>query len=169
LRGHQLAEGEPILSEVEYLAEICDSQAVKAEEPRLTRNDFPKLVAELLHDRLKAATLSMKPGCEYRPVWTFEYADDATMVTVGGMVADVTDQAKLAECKLDELPFASPEEMFQIELPILTEKEKRALDKLLPSMTAIDAKKLEFELRPAELEAYVRFYLEYPVFNEMAA
>jgi hypothetical protein len=24
-------------------------------------------------------------------------------------------------------------------------------------------------LRPTELEAYVKFYLEYPVFNEMAA
>lgn len=169
LRGHRLAEDEPPLSEIEYLANICESEAIKAEEARLTRVDFPKLVAELLHERLKAATLTSKPGCEYQPIWTFEYADDATMVTVGGMIADVDDQKKLADCNLGDLPFTSPEEVFRIELPILTEKEKRALDKLLPSATAINAKKLDFELRPSELEAYVKFYLEYPVFNEMAA
>lgn len=68
-----------------------------------------------------------------------------------------------------DLSFVTGGTLFDIELPILTEKEKRALDKLLPCATALDHTKLEFELRPTEVAAYQRFYLEYPVFNEVAA
>lgn len=157
------------LTPAQYLAEICDNQSLEAEADRLTRNDFPTLVAELLHARLKAAVLASKPGCEYAPIWTFRYADDAEMVTVGGMIVDADDEAKLNECDLDSLPFVTPDRLFDIELPILTEKEKRALDKLLPSDVPLDPKTLEFELKPSEVAAYQAFYREYPIFNEMAA
>ena len=167
LRGHKI-EGDEI-SPIEYLAEICDMASVVKEEMRLTKNDFPKLVAEILHNRLKAAVLSTQPGCEYRPIWTFEYADDAVMITVGGMIANIEDQDRLRSCGLENLPYASPEAPFEVALPVLTEKEKRALDKLLPSATAIDVSTLEFELRPKEIESYTNFYLEYPIFNEVAA
>lgn len=167
LKGHKAEE--EVLTPVQYLANICETDEVSIPEMRLTRNDFPKFVAELLHDRIKAAVLSTKPGCEYRPIWTFQYADDAVMITVGGMVADDTDAELLAACSLNQLPYASPHSMFEVALPILTEKEKRALDKLLPSEKGIDPKALDFELRPKEVEAYTTFYLEYPIFNEMAA
>lgn len=168
LRGHKDGDGIDI-AEADYLADICEDNGLRAEANRLTRNDFPLLVSEILHATLKSAVLKLRPGCEYVPVWTFGYADDAEMITVGGMVADATDQAKLAECAAAGMPYSSPVAMFRIELPTLTDKEKRALDKLLPSATALDYKKLDFELRPTEVEAYQRFYLQYPIFNEISA
>lgn len=169
LKGHSREDGEDELSPAEYLADICDNPELVRQGARLTRNDFPGLVRELLHDRIKAAVLSIKPGCEYVPIWAFRYADDAEMVTVGGMIANEADQAKLAACGLNGIGYLQRDALFDIDLPILTEKEKRALDRLLPCATNLDHKALDFELRPTEVEAYQRFYLEYPVFNEMAA
>lgn len=167
LKGHRRDDDE--VSPEAYLADICDDQGLLSQTPRLTRNDFPGLVAELLHARLKAAVLANKPGCEYQPIWTFRYADDAEMVTVGGMVADETDRAKLVACDLGRLPFVSAAQAFSIALPVLTEKEKRALDKLLPCAADLSPDELPFELRPSEVAAYQTFYREYPIFNEMAA
>lgn len=157
------------LSPEDYLARICDDAGLAAQSGRLTRNDFPALAAEIVHDRIKSAVLDKKPGCEYVPIWTYRYADDADMITVGGMIADVADRAKLDASGALTLPHATGAALFDIDLPILTEKEKRALDKRLPSAVALDPAALEFELRPSEVAAYQRFYLEYPVFNEMAA
>ncbi len=157
------------ISPVDYLAEICDDTGLIAQRNRLTRNDFPQLVAEILHRRIKSAVLDRKQDCEYVPIWTYRYADDADMITVGGMIADATDKAKFDASGAATLSFATGSTLFDIELPVLTEKEKRALDKLLPSDSPLNLASLEFELRPSEVAAYQSFYLEYPVFNEMAA
>lgn len=157
------------LSPEDYLANICDDKSLIAQKNRLTRNDFPALAAEIVHQRIKSAVLDKKPGCEYVPIWTYRYADDAEMITVGGMIADVADREKFNGSGASALPFVTGATLFDIELPILTEKEKRALDKRLPSAVELDPATLEFELRPSEVAAYQRFYLEYPVFNEMAA
>jgi len=157
------------LSPEDFLANICDDSGLVAQKHRLTRNEFPALAAEILHQRIKSSVLEKKPGCEYIPIWAYRYADDADMVTVGGMVADAADRARFDTSDVAALSCVTGTSLFDIALPILTEKEKRALDKLLPSVAALDPAALEFELRPSEVEAYQRFYLEYPVFNEMAA
>lgn len=152
----------------QYLANICENDSLKAESSRLTKNDFPALVSEILHDRLKSAVLSSKPSCEFMPIWSFWYADDSDMVTVGGMVADAEAQALLDTCSFDFPGCDRTRNLFRIDLPILTEREKRALDKLLPSPRPLQPRDLQFELRPTEIEAYEKFYLQYPVFNEIA-
>ena len=167
LKNKKLEDQE--LSPEGYLADICDDKSLIAFRNRLTCNDFPALVAEILHQRLKSAALEKKPGCEFMPIWTYRYADDADMITVGGMIADAIDKTRFANSGAAALPFVTGTNLFDIALPILTEKEKRALDKRLPCATALDPATLEFELRPSEVAAYQRFYLEYPVFNEVAA
>jgi hypothetical protein len=157
------------ISPERYLSIICENDDFVDKAEMLTRNEFPNLVSNILHDRIRSAVLEKKPGCRYVPVWTYCYADDATMVTVGGMIADEADQTKISKSNIFELNFITGETTFSIDLPILTEKEKRALDKLLPSTTPLDPRKLEFELKYSEVEAYRIFYLEYPVFNEMAS
>lgn len=161
-------DGEAI-SPIEYLTEIVGSPTIKTKADQLTRANFPQLVADILHERLKSAVLSYVPGSHYHPIWTFQYKDDAIMITVGGMIADDADQEKIEAPGALKLPFVSPSQCYQIELPVLTEKEKRALDRLLPTDAAIAPEGLPFELRLREIEAYRRFYLQYPVFNEMAA
>jgi hypothetical protein len=167
LKGNK-RDGED-LSPEEYLADVCDDDELRNLDQRwLTRNGFPSFVGDLLHARLKSAVLDRKPDCEYRPIWSFQYSDGAAMVTVGGMVTNKADSIKLTNCQMDRLTYLSPTMLYKIALPILTEKEKRALDRLLPSATPLDCRSLDFELRQAEVDAYQKFYRHYPVFNEMA-
>lgn len=167
LRGH--VRDDEQLSPAEYLSEVCDDESLKHDSARLTRNDFPNLVCDRLHARLKSAVLDFNPTCEYVPIWTFRYEDGAIMATVGGMIANVADRKTLNDCKLDELAFTSPSTPFEIRLPTLTDKEKRALDKLLPNGKPLNYQTLEFELRATEVSAYEQFYLHYPVFNEIVS
>lgn len=167
LRGNVVEDR--VLGELEFLSYICETNHPPSTSELLTRNDFPSLAARIIHDRLRSAVLEKKPGCRYRPIWCYQYSDDAEMITVGGMITDDEDSTKLDLCALDAIPYITQDRLYGIDLPVLTEKEKRALDKRLPCDLPLDPNNLEFELRPSEVEAYQRFYLEYPVFSEMAA
>ena len=160
-------DGNPI-QPINHLIELTGRAGLASEAHRLTRNDFPPLVAEILHERIRSAALG-RPGFSYVPIWNFLYADGADMITVGGMIVDEADGTLLAECELSELPFLTAGDPFEIRLPVLTDKEKRELDRLLPRDTPIKASDLPFELRDTELEAYRKFYLEYPLYGEVAA
>lgn len=168
LRGHKDHDNED-LSETDYLVTICEDESLRSRANELTRVQFPGLAASILHGKIKSAVLEKKPGCDYQPIWCYKYADDADMITVGGMIVNEEAAQKYTRSNASELHHVSGEVLYNIELPILTEKEKRALDKRLPSDTPLKLKDIEFELRPSELEAYQRFYLEYPVFGEMSA
>jgi len=168
LRGHKNEDDEE-LSMIDYLVDVCEDESLRSRENEITRVQFPEFAASILHERIKSAVLEKKPGCEYQPIWCYRYADDAEMITVGGMIVDKPARQKFVDSGAGELAHVTGEALFHIELPILTEKEKRALDKRLPSATPLKLKDIEFELRPSELEAYQRFYLEYPVFGEMSA
>lgn len=160
-------DGNPV-KPIDHLIELTGRAGLASEAHRLTRNDFPTLVAEILHERIRSAALA-RPGFTYEPIWNFLYADGADMITVGGMIVNEADAALFAECELGELPFLTPADPFEIRLPMLTEKEKRELDRLLPRNVPIKASDLPFELRDTELEAYRKFYLEYPLYGEIAA
>jgi hypothetical protein len=167
LKGHK-QEGDEVLKPEAFLAEICDDERLLTSTGRLTKNDFPLLVCELIHARLKASVLELNPSCEYVPIWTFRYSDGVAMITVGGMVANAEDRKNLQQSKVSDLPAVSPDKPFVIQLPVLTEKEKRALDKLLPTGKPLDCRKLDFELRDVEVAAYEQLYLHYPVFSEIS-
>ncbi len=168
LRGHKNDDDDE-LSMIDYLVTICDDESLRSRKNEITRVHFPELAASILHGKIKSAVLEKKPGCEYQPIWCYKYADDAEMITVGGMIVDESTKQKFVESGASDLAHVTGEALFNIELPVLTEKEKRALDKRLPSVSPLKIKDIEFELRPSELEAYQRFYLEYPVFGEMSA
>lgn len=159
-------DGNPV-KPIDHLIELTGRAGLTSEAHRLTRNDFPKLVAEILHERIRSAALG-RPGLSYVPIWNFLYADGADMITVGGMIVDEADAALLVECELAALSFLTADP-FEIRLPMLTDKEKRELDRLMPRDAPIKASDLPFELRDTELEAYRKFYLEYPLYGELAA
>lgn len=164
LEGQQ--SNDEVMTPIKYLAEICDSTSILSQQNRLSVNDFPEFVAEILHDKIKGSVLSKKPGCTYIPIWTFSYSDGVKMITVGGMIANTSDENKLTSSGIFSLPYISGLKTYKLSIPVLTEKEKRALDKLLPSVSPLNQKHFDFELRDNEIEAYQKFYIQYPVFNE---
>lgn len=166
--SHRLKEDRP-LTPMEYLVAISDDAGLARRPEMLARNRFPALALDILHDRLTSAVLEGKPGCRYAPIWTFSYADQVEMVTAGGMIVDEVQAVTLEECGLSALDYASGRTPFRIQLPMLTEREKRELDRRLPQAAALDPAELPFELKPSELEDYRRFYREYPIFSEVGA
>ena len=160
-----MRDGE-MLSPRDYLLDICDGDDLAEKAEAVSRNGFPELVRAILHRRLNSAILEQRPGIEYCPIWSFQYADDSEMVTIGGMLCGPTEAQVLRDSNIQQLDFVSPTTAFEIRLPILTQKEKRSLDQLLPYINPPDLDSLDFEIKQAELDAYRRFYIEYPVFNE---
>jgi Putative O-methyltransferase len=160
-------EGDVVPPE-DFLAAIAGDPLLKQQSAQLTRNDFPPLAAKILIDRLVAAALRSRPELEFVPIWNFRYADGATMITVGGMIGNEADRKKYLDSGVRALEFVTAPDQFEIDVPTLTEREKRAFDQLLPSKAAIKASSLPFELRDSEVAAYKKYYLYYPIFGEMA-
>ena len=125
---------------------------------------FPKLLGQMLIDYAKHATIKAGRKERFHPVVNMRYRDGAPMVTVGGVIQESP-------------PFPADvlgtrEEQYNIEVPILTVREKLALDKVLPCSKVLsenDMKKtIGFPLRREEFEAYRKHYHLYPVFHELA-
>jgi hypothetical protein len=151
------------------LAEITGDAGWTERENDLNRRDFPKIVASILLDRMRSIVLSYRPGLEFTPIWNFRYADDATMVTVGGMIGDESNRLLLSRSGIFErLEYISGEQPYEIDLPVLTVREKREFDRNLPCEFSVDVRKLPFELRPSEAAAYQKYYGFYPIYDEIA-
>jgi hypothetical protein len=107
-------------------------------------------------------------GLQFMPLYCFVYADGHEMLTLGGMVVDDGDAAKVKESKVPNLFFTSKsfaDEPYRISPPILTRKERLFLDSLMPCADGWVPK--EFELPVEEVAAYRELYRYYPLYAEL--
>jgi hypothetical protein len=136
-------------------------------EKRLSKNQFPALVGEIMFNFIKSSVLSTSRELDFFPLFNFSYSDGAKMVTYGGMIVDASDKAILKGLSLDsQFKFVAHHGQFEIQVPQLTLKEKLELDRRMPCADAPKPEDLPFELRPTEIEAYRSFYQDYPLFAE---
>lgn len=134
-----------------------------------TAEGFPQFAAAILRNCLKSAVLHSGRQMEFCSLFDFYYADGARMVTVGGMVVDASDQEKLQKkLSLLKFPYVDATQQTKIGVPPLTAKEKFYLDTLFPCKKLPNGKKVAFPLDAEQLEAYRKYYLQYPLFTEMA-
>jgi hypothetical protein len=107
------------------------------------------------------------PGSKicYKQLFNFHYADEARMLTVGGLFYDEGQAGIVASCSFDSLPFVrSNESPYLIDVPRLTYRELRHLDAQLP---ITDYKQLKHACIPDDdLEKYSRLYRHFPTFAE---
>lgn len=102
---------------------------------------------------------------QYAPLFNFRYKDGARMMTVGGVLYENKDEAVLKQCNFESLDFVKPgAEPFTIEMPILTQRERRHLDSLLPAGMLED---LDIGLTKDEIANYQRVYRYFPSFIEV--
>lgn len=118
-----------------------------------------------VEDALAKRNASLKPSdqLKFRPVCDFEYADGAKMTTLVGIFVSRSEVSNYDACgfgKLDFLP--STGRLVRIEVPILTPRELRHLEKQLPKkksdpwqLGAIPAK---------QAERFAAFYRYFPNF-----
>lgn len=104
----------------------------------------------------------------YYQLFNFHYADGIRMLTVGGIFLNEKDKAKLSVENFKDLDFIKRgKESHLIEVPILTWREMRYLDKGLPGSAP---KVPEPKWLPAEdRKKYGKVYRYFPNFSEVEA
>jgi len=106
-----------------------------------------------------------QPGTKfvYKQLFNFHYADGAKMLTVGVLLYDEGQTDLVAKCGFEHLDFVKTgEEAYNIEVPSLTLKEIRHIDKQLPceDLSQLDAPSIP----PRDLERYAQIYRYFPTF-----
>jgi hypothetical protein len=129
---------------------------------------YPTSLAELLHETIRE-TMRLAPGKRiYRPLFGFVYRDGQRMVTVGGMLVNPKDLLRLDKSAALHLPFVGSR-ITVLEAPLLTAREKAALDRLLPTPRIAErrARAAGVRLSAPVLASYTEWFREYPVFAEV--
>lgn len=128
-------------SRLEELARVLGPEKVPA---GITAKDLrawgtARVYRKIIHNEIEETVVDRngdKPsGNEilYRQLFNFHYADNAKMLTVGGLLYDQGLSARVQSCAFEQLSFVRPrEDPFLIAPPNLTYKELRHLDTMLP-------------------------------------
>jgi len=132
----------------------------------LSPSKLPSVIFELLYSAIKNG-LTGREGFDFYPLFKFIYADGHKMLTLGGVIGRDTELANLDRCDFSDLTFVRrniSELPYIIEVPILTRKEKMALDAAMPCTLNWRPK---FELAETAITAYRDIYRFYPSYVEM--
>jgi len=91
-------------------------------------------------------------GLPFRQLFNFHYADDAKMLTWGGIVTSPSLDRTIDACRFDDLGFVrTGDDAFEINIPVFTEREITFLETelvgsptgIMPKIKGIDAKDIE--------------------------
>ncbi|MFA5300631.1 MAG: O-methyltransferase, partial [Lutibacter sp.] len=125
-----------------------------------------------------SATLINRNGAhkdliEYKQLFNFVYKDNATILTIGGLIFDKSIKNIIPKMAFNELPFIQEGlESYKIQSPNLTLREIKALDKALPDYInqnngKLTNKKLQkIPVIPSDIKNYSKVYRYYPNFTE---
>jgi hypothetical protein len=125
-----------------------------------------KVYYQIIADTIKNAVSDrgVADGTTYRQLLHFHYADGAKMLTVGGLLCRSEDTTAFDVAGFDKLFFvrrgADP---FVIKVPVLTFREMRYLDQLLPHGRARIPKDLFPE---SDIDEYAIIYRYFPMYAE---
>lgn len=171
LRAQKNEHDEPI-SEEQYLRRFGrDLIPDPLPEDATDVAGYPIFLAKILFEHIRRKMRRAGRRETFVPIFNYRYKDGATMITVGGMIANARDaydlNQRLAELKLD---YVTGENQYLIDVPLLTLKEKIALDGILPTgnpPTIADVEALGFPLKQGQIDSYHKFYRYYPAFAEL--
>lgn len=134
----------------------------------LAGNGLMATLADRTLDKLKSAAIRSGRAGGFVPSVRLLYRDSTNMVTIGGFLPAVELDGACRDlvgrgdwCGIaDDVIATQP----------LTVREVQALSQLLPSdepLSAADVKALGFELDPAQIRAFEKHYLRYPLYAEL--
>lgn len=137
----------------------------------ISKKDFARDALPLTNARiLKAAILEglRERGESFIDMFSFLYADGHRMLSVGGMIGNDTDRAKLQLLNRHELFFLKDniaDTPFSIRVPLVTRKERHYLDQNMPCPK--DWVPSDFEMKEQDIKDYSTIYRYYPAYAEM--
>lgn len=168
IKNKKFNDGE--ISEADYLVNFCEDYLPADYAEKLSRNKFPVLVGQVLLNLMRGTALDSRTDVRFYPVWNICYTDGVKMVTAGGILLNDRDFETFQGLHISEKnPFVSlDEKQKNLDLPILTLKEKMHLDSKLPSTNGLRINDLEFELTQKDIDTYGALYKFFPLYGEMA-
>ena len=166
-------DGKPLARATVLRQFVGDAMPADVTDRNLDGASYPGVLGRIITIRIGHALRSAGRTEKFFQLFNYRYSDGAPMVTVGGMILTEDDpRRERIEKRLKALPGFVPGDAPQLELrvPLLTTKEKIALDRLLPMRSEwtpeFVAKHYEIEFDAKELADYGRYYRYYPVFAE---
>ncbi len=106
-------------------------------EGRLRPKDVLPVYREIIDNEIKSALLDRNAGrpeaqrLEYRQILYFSYKDGAPMLTLAWVFMDSGQREIFAKCGFDKLTFYRDGELpFNIDIPLLTNAEMRAINRI---------------------------------------
>lgn len=100
---------------------------------------------------------------EYHQLFNFHYADGAKMLTIGGVICEEGQSPELDSCDFTNMEFVKTEaEPFHIEVPSLTFKELRVLDRALPHGDLVEG--APPGVPQVDVDRYAQVYRYFPTF-----
>jgi hypothetical protein len=126
-----------------------------------------RVIDNEINDALNVRNGTRAPGSRfmYRQLVHFRYSDGAKMLTVGGLVFDEGQEHVVSACGFGRFSFVrTGEEPYEIEAPMITLKEKRHMDRNLPTRgpSAFSA-----DIPAEEARRYERVYRYFPSFADI--
>lgn len=97
-------------------------------------------------------------GVPFRQLFNFHYADDAKMLTWGGIVTSANLDRTIDACRFDDLHFVrTGDDPFEIIVPVLTEREITYLETELVGSTSGSLPRIK-GVEPKDIKAFAQVY-----------
>jgi len=181
--GSQLSTGSIVLVTVDVEPPDRDSEEIEATkryfeeetkkylgiktDDQYAKSNIPSLSKELLYNALMNG-MSGRIGFEYFPLFYFTYADGHKMMTLGGMIGRKKEKTKLKLLDTHEAFYFrmnNKDTPYNIEVPIVTKKERHLLDSNMPCNP--DWLPAEFEFSRDKVKVYREVYRFLPAYAEL--
>jgi len=133
-----------------------------------TKDNLPKTSGEILQNALNDG-LAGRQDADFYPLFHFLYADGHKMLTIGGVIASNIEKKMIRSIDTNcayYLRTNLSSNPYQIEVPILTQKERHILDAAMPSCSE-DWQPDEFKLSPKDIDVYREIYRFLPAYAEL--
>ncbi|MBA2490997.1 MAG: hypothetical protein H0V34_04575 [Gammaproteobacteria bacterium] len=138
----------------------------------LRSNMFARTCRRVIIDEISScladrnAPLPTEEKLLFRQIALFTYADDAAMLTLGGLLVTKQEEPFFDKCAFDELPFfRESDSSYAIKAPKFTPKELRHLNSMLPRKPSRYPKVAG--IPDEDIRDYATIYRYYPSFGEI--
>lgn len=159
----------------EQLTERIDKAKIPidVEEKDLDRENYPRVCYNIVNNEIDEVLAKRNGGLEkkfkliYKQLFNFIYKDGSSpMLSVGGILFATNNEDKINKCNFEGLGFIKSKrdafEPYRINVPKLTFREMRHLDKMLPSRKRAHLRFLSKEM----IDDYSKIYRFFPNFVE---
>jgi hypothetical protein len=126
-----------------------------------------RIITNEINDTIRArnGVLEDDDRFVYSPLFHLHYADGAKMLTVGGVIYAQGEETHFRAAMFDNLPFVDTgDDAYRIEVPNLTYREIRSLEKQMPCAEGAPLKAAGVPTDDAN--RYARVYRYFPTFAE---